>query len=149
MNGGQVMKQGTGWVLTALTVAGLMLAGVGGTSIAAEQARSASPKVQADFGVLKGDWVRPDGGYVISIRDIDPNGQLNASYANPNRLPFSAAQATRDGKTIRLFFELRAGGYNGSTYTLAYDPAGDVLKGAYFQAVAQQTYDVYFVRAKR
>ena len=56
-------------------------------------------------------------------------------------------EATRDGKTIRLFFELRAGGYNGSTYTLTYDPANDVLRGVYFQAVAQQKFDIYFTRA--
>jgi hypothetical protein len=44
--------------------------------------------------------------------------------------------------------ELRAAGYNGSTYTLTYDPAADVLKGVYFQAVAQQKFDVYFTRAR-
>ena len=75
-------------------------------------------------------------------------GRLDASYANPNPLPFARAEATRDGKTTRLFFELRAGGYNGSTYTLTYDPANDILKGVYFQAVAQQKFDVYFTRAK-
>jgi len=148
MKGGQVMKQRRR-ARTALTAAGLVLAVGSGTSIAAEQVRSALPKAQADFGVLKGNWVRPDGGYVISIRDIDANGQLDASYANPNRLPFSVAQATRDGKIVRLFFELRAGGYNGSTYSLAYDPARDVLKGVYFQAVAQQKFDVYFERARK
>ena len=47
-----------------------------------------------------------------------------------------------------LFFELAAGGYNGSTYTLIYDPLNDVLKGVYFQAIFQQTFDVYFTRAK-
>jgi hypothetical protein len=44
--------------------------------------------------------------------------------------------------------ELRAGGYNGSTYTLTYDPSADVLKGVYYQAVAQQKFDVYFTRVK-
>jgi hypothetical protein len=38
---------------------------------------------------------------------------------------------------LKLFFELRAGGYNGSTYTLAYDPANDQIKGVYYQAVAK------------
>lgn len=146
---GRVMKKNMERVLAVLGIAGLLLTSGGGTLLAAEPARSVSPKSLSDFDVLKGNWVRPDGGYVISIRDVDANGQLNASYANPNRLPFSKAQATRDGKTLRLFFEIRAGGYNGSTYTLAYDPAGDVLKGVYFQAVAQQKFDVYFVRAKR
>jgi hypothetical protein len=47
-----------------------------------------------------------------------------------------------------LFFELRAGGYNGSTYTLKYDAASDQLKGVYYQAVAKQKFEVGFVRAK-
>ena len=66
------------------------------------------------------------------------SGKLDAAYANPNPLPFAKAEATLDGKAIKLFFELRAGGYNGSTYTLTYDPAADVLKGVYFQAVVMQ-----------
>ncbi len=77
-----------------------------------------------------------------------PGGKLDAAYANPNPLPFARAEAAWDGKAIKLFFEIRAGGYNGSTYTLAYDPAADVLKGVYYQAVAQQKFDVYFTRAK-
>jgi hypothetical protein len=110
-----------------------------------------SPKgpIQSEsaFGALPGRWVRPDGGYVITIKSVDASGKLDAAYANPNPLPFAKAEATLDGKAIKLFFELRAGGYNGSTYTLTYDPAADVLKGVYFQAVAQQKFDVYFMRA--
>ena len=45
-----------------------------------------------------------------------------------------------------LAFELRAGGYDGSTYELTYDPATDRLKGTYYQAVAKQKFDVNFVR---
>lgn len=100
----------------------------------------------ADFGVLRGRWVRPDGGYLISIRNADADGKLEALYANPRALPFARAEATRDGASIKAYFELRAGGYSGSTYTLRYDPADDRLKGVYYQAVAQQKYDVYFVR---
>ena len=111
-----------------------------------------SPKAEiqseSGFGALPGRWVRPDGGYVITIKSVDAGGKLDAAYANPNPLPFAKAEATQDGKTIKLFFELRAGGYNGSTYTLTYDPAADVLKGVYYQAVAQQKFDVYFTRAK-
>lgn len=110
------------------------------------------PKVaiqsESAFSALPGRWVRPDGGYVINIRTVDASGKLDAAYANPNPLPFARAGATREGNVIKLFFELRAGGYNGSTYTLAYDPAADVLKGVYYQAVAQQKFDVFFSRAK-
>lgn len=114
------------------------------------QVRAEAPAAQPDgaFSTLPGRWVRPDGGYVINIKSVDASGKLDASYANPNPLPFSRAEATRDGNTIKLFFELRAGGYNGSTYTLTYDPASDTLKGVYFQAVAQQKFDIYFMRYK-
>jgi hypothetical protein len=112
--------------------------------------RVASPAVPStsDFGVLHGRWVRPDGGYVISVKAVDAGGKLDASYANPNALPFSKAEASWDGGALKVFLELRAGGYNGSTYTLTYDPANDVLKGVFYQAVAKQSFDVFFVRAK-
>ena len=103
------------------------------------------------FGILKGQWVRPDGGYRLLIKQVDAEGRLEAAYINPNApnpLPFSRAEATRNGKVITVFLELRAGGYNGSTYTLDYDAGQDVLKGIYYQAVAQQRYDIHFVRAR-
>ena len=114
------------------------------------QVKAETSAAQADsvFATLPGRWVRPDGGYVINIRSVDASGKVDASYANPNPLPFARAEATQDGKTIRLFFELRTGGYNGSTYTLSYDPVSDILKGVYFQAVAQQKFDIYFTRYK-
>jgi hypothetical protein len=96
--------------------------------------------------VLKGAWVRPDGGYVILIKSAGQNGQLEAMYYNPNPLPFAKAQASRKGATLSAFFELQAGGYAGSTYHLTYDAASDRLRGTYYQAVAKQKFDVYFVR---
>jgi hypothetical protein len=104
----------------------------------------AAERINAD--VLKGAWIRPDGGYMIAIRNIDPNGQLEAMYFNPNPLPFAKAQASQQGATLRASFELRAGGYDGSTYELTYDRANDQLKGTYYQAVAKQKFDVNFVR---
>ena len=47
---------------------------------------------------------------------------------------------------MRVFLELRAGGYDGSTYELVYDPASDRLVGTYYQAVAKQKFSVYFAR---
>jgi hypothetical protein len=114
------------------------------------QGGPASPvrRSASGFGILQGRWVRPDGGYVITIKTVDAGGKLDASYANPSPLPFARAEVSDDGKAIKVFLELRAGGYNGSTYTLTYDPMNDVLKGVYYQAVARQSFDVYFVRAK-
>jgi hypothetical protein len=106
------------------------------------------PRSASDFGILQGRWVRPDGGYVITIKAADAGGKLDAGYANPSPLPFARAEASKDGNALKVFLELRAGGYDGSTYTLTYDRVNDVLKGVYYQAVARQSYDVYFVRAK-
>ena len=99
-----------------------------------------------DVDVLKGAWVRPDGGYLIVIKSIGANGQLEAMYFNPNPLPFAKARALPEGATLRALFEIQAGGYAGSTYELTYDPASDRLKGIYYQAVAKQKFEVYFTR---
>lgn len=107
---------------------------------------TSTPATSANLTALKGSWIRPDGGYTIEIKGISPNGQLEAMYFNPAALPFAKAQATQAGAVLRVFFELRAGGYNGSTYDLTYDPASDRLTGVYYQAVAKQKYDVFFTR---
>jgi len=121
--------------------------GVAGAQGPAPSARSASaPAKQDALDVLVGSWVRPDGGYVIAIKSVGSGGDLQAMYFNPTPLPFAQAQATREGGVLRVQFELRAGGYNGSTYKLRYDPASDRLVGIYYQAVAQQSFEVQFVR---
>jgi hypothetical protein len=100
------------------------------------------------FDRLVGRWVRLQGGYVITIRAVDTDGKLDASYANPRPLPFHVAVASRDGNALKLLFELRAGGYNGSTYTLSYDAANDRLTGVFDQVVAKEKFDVVFARDK-
>jgi hypothetical protein len=100
------------------------------------------------FGVLPGRWVRVQGGYVITINSVDADGRIDASYANPRPLPFHKAFATSDGSSLKLFFELRAPGYDGSTYTLQYDAANDRLMGVFDQVVARQKFEVVFVRGK-
>ena len=133
--------------MLALAVGAAIL---GGAVPAGAQVAKAVPgdsaTAKAGLDVLKGHWVRPDGGYTIAIRSIGSDGQLEAMYFNPSPLPFARAQAAQEGTALRLFFELRAGGYGGSTYELTYDPAGDRLKGVYYQAVAKQRYEIYFVR---
>ena len=100
----------------------------------------------ADMSVLKGAWVRPDGGYINQIKSVGADGALDAMYFNPTPLPFAQARASQDGAMLRVSLELRAGGYGGSTYELAYDPATDRLKGVYYQAVAKQRFEVAFAR---
>jgi hypothetical protein len=134
---------------TCLTILALALAVTFTVSATAQGQTPATPAViapAASLDVLKGAWVRPDGGYMIAIKSVAPDGKLEAMYFNPNMLPFAKAQATREGAALRASFELRAGGYDGSTYELTYDPATDRLKGIYYQAVAKQKFEVYFAR---
>ena len=118
----------------------------------AQQPPATSPAaplpVESVFDRLPGRWVRLQGGYVITIRAVGADGKLDASYSNPRPLPFHVAVASRDGNALKLLFELRAGGYNGSTYKLSYDAANDRLIGVYDQVVVKQTFDVVFVRDK-
>lgn len=100
------------------------------------------------FDQLNGRWLRPDGGYVLEIRSVDASGKIDAAYFNPRPITIAKAEATRDGSTVKVFVELRAPNYPGSTYTLTYDQERDQLKGIYFQAVQQQSFDVNFVRMR-
>ena len=106
------------------------------------------PEKIIDFQTLNGRWLRPDGGYVLEIRAVDPSGSIDAAYLNPRPINIAKAQATHDGSTAKVFVELRAPNYPGSTYTLTYDPKQDQLRGIYFQAVEQQNFNVFFIRMK-
>lgn len=103
---------------------------------------------RVDFHPLVGKWIRPDGGYVISVRGVAADGRVEAAYFNPRPIHVSRAEASAQGDTVRLFLELQAAGYPGSTYELVYDPRNDVLTGIYFQAAMQQRFEVVFVRTE-
>ena len=112
------------------------------------QLEEAVSKDWPGFQVLKGRWQRPDGGYVIEIKNIDRVGKMEAAYFNPRPIHVAKANAARDGNTTKIFIELRDINYPGSTYNLTYDPKSDQLKGTYFQAVLKQTFEVVFDRLK-
>ena len=99
-----------------------------------------------DFDRLVGSWVRPDGGYVIEIRKIHPDGKVDAAYFNPSPIHVSRSTVSEEDGIIELFIELQGQGYPGSTYTLRYNPTYDAMVGIYFQAVIQQPFDVIFQR---
>jgi hypothetical protein len=127
----------------AATTFGIALAQ---TPPAAKDPAGSAVAAKTGVGALNGTWVRPDGGYQIVISGASRDGRLEAMYFNPNPLPFAKAEAAMDGATLHVSLELRAGGYAGSTYELVYDPLQDRLLGVYYQAVAKQRFDVYFVR---
>ena len=39
-----------------------------------------------DFSVIIGEWIRPDGGYIIRVRNIDPEGRIDLGYFNPHEI---------------------------------------------------------------
>jgi hypothetical protein len=108
----------------------------------------AGPEAKPAFESLKGRWLRPDGGYVVDIRDIDANGHMAVAYFNPRPINVSRAEASQEGAVTNIFIELRDVNYPGATYNLTYDPGSDQLKGVYFQPVLQQSFDVVFVRMR-
>jgi hypothetical protein len=104
---------------------------------------------RAGFDKLVGRWLRADGGYVLEIRAVSPEGRVEASYLNPRPINVARAQAARGGDLVTLLVELRDVNYPGSTYNLWYDDGRDLLEGTYYQAAQQQNYDVVFERQTR
>ncbi len=106
------------------------------------------PTAAIEFHQLIGRWLRPDGGYVIDIRNISSGGAMEAAYFNPRPINVSRAEVTRKKGSLEVFIELRDTGYPGSTYTLVYDPQQDMFSGIYYQATIGQSFEVVFVRTK-
>jgi hypothetical protein len=110
--------------------------------------KTAPPGPGDGFRPLLGRWRRPDGGYIIEIRDITNDGRMDAVYLNPRPINISRATALWKEDVRQVFIELQDKGYPGSTYTLDYHPEQDLLTGIYFQAAMNQAFEVVFVRAK-
>jgi hypothetical protein len=97
---------------------------------------------------LEGRWVREQGGYVLVLQDIKPDGSMKAFYLNPRNINVHVASWKFEDERLFLYVEMRDVNYPGSNYTLMYRPEMDVLWGSYYQAVQKQTMDVYFVRSR-
>ena len=109
---------------------------------------SAETASAADYRPLIGRWQRTDGGYVIDIRRVSPDGSMQAGYFNPRPINVARARASLVKDYLKVEMELRDTGYPGSSYTLLYDPHKDALIGLYYQALQRQEFDVVFVRMK-
>jgi uncharacterized protein (DUF2147 family) len=114
-----------------------------GTNVA-PAAATASP----ELAKLVGKWERPDGGYILEIKSVDPSGKLDAGYFNPDPINVSRAAAWRDKGATKLVVELNDVNYPGCTYNLEHNPQTDQLSGQYYQAAMQQTYEIVFTRVK-
>jgi hypothetical protein len=97
---------------------------------------------------LVGEWVRPDGGYVIKITRVASDGVVDASYHNPSPIKVERARATTEDGKLKLHLKLNDRGYPGCVYELEYDRENDVMVGTYFQAAMRQTYRIGFQRMR-
>lgn len=97
---------------------------------------------------LIGGWIRPDGGYLLEIRAVHPDGRAEAAYFNPRSINVSKAEWKRESGQLRLFVELRDVNYPGSTYRVTLAPDGDHLIGNYHQAALGQDFEIQFEREK-
>jgi hypothetical protein len=112
-------------------------------------AAPAAAAVSPELAKLVGKWQRPDGGYIVEIRGVDPSGKLDIGYYNPNPINVSRAVAWREKGASKLVIELRDVNYPGCTYTLELNSQTDQLFGQYYQAAVQETYEVVFTRLKQ
>ena len=103
---------------------------------------------KSDFEKLKGKWVRTDGGYVLEIKKVAADGNMDAAYLNPRPINVSKATASSEAGQTKVFVELSDRLYPGSYYTLTYDTGKDQLAGVYHHLGIQQQFDVIFVRTK-
>jgi hypothetical protein len=100
-------------------------------------------KIQQKF---VGQWVRTDGGYVIHVREVRPDGSVDAGYFNPKPINVSEANVSVWKGFDQLFIKLEDKGYPGSTYKLYYYAEKDQLAGFYYQAAVKETFEVLFRR---
>jgi hypothetical protein len=123
------------WILFAI------MAGAGASMIN-------KPAIAAEVEPLKvvGRWQRTDGGYILELTNPTFDGRLTAAYFNPRPINVSRSGWVLEQGNLLVLVELRDQGYPGSTYTLAYQPDTDRLVGIYFQAAAQQQFEVMFQR---
>jgi hypothetical protein len=95
---------------------------------------------------LIGSWRRADAAYLLEIRSVAADGQIDAAYLNPRPIHVSKAQAAlKSGKTT-VMIELRDRLYPGSYYTLTYNASDDRLAGVYHHLGIHQDIDVAFNR---
>jgi uncharacterized protein (DUF2147 family) len=109
---------------------------------AGQAAAAAAP----NFDKLKGKWLRPDGGYVLEIKQVASDGKMDAAYLNPRPINVSQAAASSEAGKINVFVELRDRLYPGNYYKLIYDAGKDQLAGVYYHLGINQQFDVVFVR---
>jgi hypothetical protein len=111
-------------------------------------AQPATTADKPDFEKLKGRWQRPDGGYVLEVRQVADDGRIDAAYLNPNPINVAKAAASFEAGKMKVYVELQDKGYPGNYYILRYDSGSDQLAGMYYHLGINQQFDVFFDRMK-
>jgi hypothetical protein len=118
------------------------------SGLPASTRQAAAMAEKPDFGKLTGKWQRTDGGYILEVRGMAPDGKLDAAYFNPNPINVSKAAASYEVGLMKVYVELQDKGYPGNYYILRYDAGSDQLAGIYYHLGIGQQFDVIFVRMK-
>ena len=116
-----------------------------GPALAAEDPNTQESRGFTAAKHIEGRWFGANGGYVLILHYIKPDGSIKAFYLNPRSINVHEATWKFEDERIFLYVEMR---YPGSNYTLMYRAANDALWGSYYQAVQKQTMNVNFVRSK-
>ncbi|MEA3546868.1 MAG: hypothetical protein U9R66_04325 [Thermodesulfobacteriota bacterium] len=106
----------------------------------------ATPAAKTDYGIIAGEWLRTDGGYLIRVSDVQPDGQATVEYFNPRSIHVAQAAISTQKGLIKLFIKFLDKGYEGSTYKLYYYAEKDALLGFYYQAGMDKTFEVVFLK---
>ncbi len=106
----------------------------------------APPSTKPDHTLIRGDWQRTDGSYLIRVSNVQADGQAKVDYFNPNPIHVADSSISIQKNLIKLFIKFQDKGYEGSTYTLYYYQNKDALVGFYYQAPMDKTFEVIFMR---
>lgn len=104
------------------------------------------PVGRSDFGIIAGEWLRSDGAYTIEVSGVQADGQVTVEYYNSTPIHVAKAIISTQKKPTKLFIKFQDKGYEGSTCTLYYYAEKDALAGFYYQAAADRTCKVVFLR---
>lgn len=102
--------------------------------------------LQTEYGIIAGEWQRTDGGYLITVNNVQTDGKATVKYFNPKPIHVALATISRQEGLIKLFIKFQDKGYEGSMYTLYYYAEKDALAGFYYQAAMDRTFKVIFMR---
>lgn len=83
------------------------------------------------WGRLVGRWLRPEGGYLLEIRLVVSDGQVQVAGFKPSPIHGARAEAAGQADAWKLLVELGDVNYLGCIYRLRYHAATETLEGVY------------------